>query len=114
MVKRVRSPFGEFFMLENFPRVELAMREGRFSALGDPDDWEITEKDAWAIRDYCLYVLSFYRDNGVATRADIHFFDQTINKVDSMLAGGGWLWSRPSVLEDDIASGRQLTLDIGH
>jgi len=100
-------------MLENFPLVSRAMREGRFSALGDPDDWEITEADAWSVRDYCLYVLDFYRDNGVASVDDIYFFEQTISKVDCMLRSGGWLWNRPSILEDDIAAGRQLTLDIG-
>jgi len=100
-------------MVENFPRVALAMREGRFSALGNPDEWEITETDAWEIRDYCEYVLDFYRDNGVATREDIYFFQHTISKVDSMLASGGWLWNRPGALEADIEAGRQLTFDIG-
>ncbi len=99
-------------MLENYPLVSRAMAEGRFSALGNPDGWEITPDEAWSIRDYCMYVLDFYRDNGVATREDIHFFNQVISKIDSMLAGGGWLWNRPSVLEDDILSGRQLTFDI--
>ena len=110
MVKRVRSPFGEFFMLENFPLVSRAMAEGRFSALGSPDEWELSERDAWQIRDYCVYVLDFYRDNGVASRDDIYFFQQTISKVDCMLRGGGYLWNRPTALEDDIAAGRQTTL----
>jgi len=100
-------------MLENFPAVELAIRQGRFSALGNPDEWEITPSEAWEIRDYCLYVLDFYRSNGVATREDIYFFTETISKVDSMLSGGGNLWKRPSVLEDDIEAGRQLQFDIG-
>lgn len=100
-------------MLENFPGVELAIRQGRFSALSDPNEWEITPSEAWEIRDYCIYVLDFYRDNGVATREDIHFFTHTIRKVDSMLAGGGYLWKRPTNLEDDIAAGRQLQFEIG-
>ena len=100
-------------MLENFPGVELAIRQGRFSALGSPDEWEITPSEAWEIRDYCVYVLDFYRTNGVATREDIYFFTDTIHKVDNMLASGGYLWQRPSALEDDIEAGRQLQLDIG-
>lgn len=99
-------------MLENFPLVTLAIQEGRFSALGNPDEWEITPEEAWSVRDYCQYVLDFYRENGVATKDDIHFFEHTRGKVDSMLAGGGWLWQRPSVLECDIANGSQVTFDI--
>ena len=99
-------------MVENFPLVSRAMREGRFSALGSPDDWTITPEDAWEIRDYCNYVLEFYRSNRVGTRDDLHFFNQVIAKVDSMLAGGGYLWARPDTLEADIAAGRQLTFDI--
>lgn len=102
-------------MLENFPRVNLAVREGRFSALGSPDEWDISPEDAWEVRDYCVYVLAFYRENGVGgypTRDDVHFFEQTIAKIDSMLHGGGWLWTRPDALEEDILAGRQLTFDI--
>lgn len=112
-MKRRRSPFGEFFMLERFPRVSLAIREGRFSALGDPDEWDITPEDAWSIRDYCDYVLDYYRVNLCGTRDDVHFFIKTRSKIDSMLAGGGYLWQRPDCLEQDIAAGRQLTFDIG-
>lgn len=99
-------------MTENYPLVSRAMAEGRFSALGDPDDWDITPEDAWSVRDYCEYVLTFYRENGVGDRDDIHFFNSTVSKIDSMLSGGGWLWSRPSALEADIIAGRQLTFDI--
>jgi len=99
-------------MLEKFPLVSLAIREGRFSALGSPDEWEITPEDAWQVRDYCEYVLTFYRENGVSARDDVYFFEQTIHKIDSMLRGGGWLWNRPSALEADIVAGRQLTFDI--
>ena len=113
MAKRLRSPFGEFFLTENFPRVELALREGRFSALGSPDEWEITPEDAYEIGEYCRYVLKFYRRNKCGTSADRRFFEYTTSKVDNMLASGGYLWKRPSVLEQDIESGRQLTLDIG-
>ena len=93
--------------------MELALREGRFSALGSPDEWEITPEDAFEIRDYCNYVLAFYARNKCGTNDDRRFFQGVISKVDTMLASGGYLWSRPSVLEQDIESGRQLTLDIG-
>jgi len=99
-------------MLERFPLVSRAMQEGRFSALGSPDDWEITPDDAWEVRDYCSYVLDWYRVNLSGSPADMHFFEQTRSKVDSMLSGGGWLWDRPTALEHDIAAGNQLTFDI--
>lgn len=99
-------------MLERFPDVALAMRQGRFSALSDPDDWDITPAEAFSIRDYIIYVLAFYRTNLCGTQEDLFFFEQTLRKVDAMLAGGGWLWSRPSALEQDIDSGVQRTLDI--
>lgn len=99
-------------MVEKFPRVALALRQGRFSALGEPGEWEISPADAFEIRDYCEYCIKFYRENGVRNEDDVQFFLQTMQKIDNMLAGGGWLWSRPSVLEQDIESGNQLTFDI--
>lgn len=111
-MNRVRSPFGEFFMLENYPAVAAAMRQGRFNANGEPSEWEITPEEAWQIRDYCEYVIQFYRDTYSGSPSDVYFFTTVISKVDSMLAGGGWLWNRPEQLEEDILSGKQLTFDI--
>ncbi len=100
-------------MLENFPGVSLAIRQGRFSALGSPDEWEISPDEAWEIRDYCEYCIRFYRENGVNQADDVYFFTQTMSRIDAMLAGGGWLWNRPTVLEQDIESGIQVTFEIG-
>lgn len=111
-MNRVVSPFGEFFLRENYPLVSRALAEGRFNANSGPDEWEITPEDAWQIRDYCEYVIEFYRSTMSGSPSDVYFFSTVISKVDSMLAGGGWLWNRPSQLEEDILNGDQLTFDI--